>query len=716
MLSSLIHGDFSLSGAFSEADDGSTLLSTSRRETPNEGLTFITDYETASTGVRRDAAKVWPQLSPDLQLDKNLILEALRYSPTLPSKSEFERQFSQALRFDADIVLAFARRDDFVELYHERHLFVPHILQDNKQIMMEYCSKIHRSLQNCSPRLADDKDVVHQALSLDGMELQYASLRLQQDAETVQMACLKDGRALEFCPPGPLRLKLTSNREFMEQVFTKGGAMMYRNLPPVLKQDRALLMLALKHGLHLRYVPSELSNEKSFLVLAVELNPKLYLEMNKTTQSQPQIARAALMACGRADQNVGAKVHQACPTLFDNDYECIKQYARVAPLEQVKEYCLSSASLQILQTNNYEVIGIALQRDSSFYFDMPSWMQLIPHIALVAVGRTTAFRIFNRIKDTPLLRDNVDIASKIIKHIPDNYLPGLQRQLPASLFEDRSILKAWIQRNMPIPSRAAYIDRQLALDIAEYSWHQFRRVGVELLSDLNFMKEAVQKCGLVLRFTSQELQHNMDLACRAVANDPGALENTSTSESVLVQHVTSKLQAHEIYVKEFLRGISVHTTAPSCPLQLLDCGEETSEALKRLIAEFLDVPIGEELSILLSAWSNLQHPRPRRKPNSQSVPSRNPWVGGEDEHGVFRRRRWGGWDGEDENGFLRRRRFLRLALGRRRNDIDPAAFPHERIHFDEFPDPMEMDDPWEPEGHFMEEMMLNEMEDQIENI
>jgi hypothetical protein len=112
----------------------------------------IDDYAryTALDRVGGDAQRCWGSLRQEWKTDKEFILRALRHSPNLPPKSEFERLFPQSLRFDRDVILAFTKRSDFVELFEERHLYCPGVLTGDKAVMLAYCTRIPRSLQECS--------------------------------------------------------------------------------------------------------------------------------------------------------------------------------------------------------------------------------------------------------------------------------------------------------------------------------------------------------------------------------------------------------------------------------------------------------------------------------------------------------------------------------------------------------------------------------------
>ena len=105
---------------------------------------------TALDRVGADAQRCWATLREEWKVDKEFILKALTESPSLPPKSEFERLFPQSLRFDRDVVLAFTKRPDFIQLFEERHLYCPGILTGDKEVMLAYCTSIPRSLQECS--------------------------------------------------------------------------------------------------------------------------------------------------------------------------------------------------------------------------------------------------------------------------------------------------------------------------------------------------------------------------------------------------------------------------------------------------------------------------------------------------------------------------------------------------------------------------------------
>ncbi|KAG7337174.1 protein of unknown function DUF4116 containing protein [Nitzschia inconspicua] len=274
------------------------------------------------------AKTIWEHLPEVWKHDKELILAALNnHAAELPCKSQFERTFPQSLRFDKDIVLAFCCRPDFSKkrrnnnnnqqqqhynnrynsssnkekedtdnddndddeeeedrgLYFERHLFVPGCLTNDKDVMMAYCRKIPRSLQDCSEELCNDRDIVITAIThCGGLELQYASVQLQQDMDIVKLACTNHGRAIEFCPLlSSTRHTLLHDRNFMLQVVLNnpGGGPMWKLLPLHMKNnDHELVLQALTNGLLLRDVPKQYIRLE-FLIQALRRNPSLYLQL-----------------------------------------------------------------------------------------------------------------------------------------------------------------------------------------------------------------------------------------------------------------------------------------------------------------------------------------------------------------------------------------------------------------------------------------------------
>ena len=266
----------------------------------------------------------------------------------LPSKSDFERRFPRSLKFDTDVLLAWTKRPDFPRRFRDRHLFLPPCQNRNRQICLEYCRTIPRSLQDCHVDLCDDRELVEAAVEhCGGLELQYATQRLQcHDEELVRKACVSNGKALLFCPIySDAFCNIINDREFMLNVVLGGtgtgtrtgigtrcdntivdsvmdrestrtrtssislsrsrstppssspSGPMWKLLPPLAKRtDRELALAALRNGLSLRDVPQYFINAEFLQRALANKSVPLYLELSHHWQSHPRLALEAILA------------------------------------------------------------------------------------------------------------------------------------------------------------------------------------------------------------------------------------------------------------------------------------------------------------------------------------------------------------------------------------------------------------------------------------
>lgn len=621
------------------------------------------------SAVQADAKCAWPRLPEELKQDKEIILAALR-SPTLPCKALFERQWPQNLRMDRDIVLAFAHREDFEKIYYERHLFVPESLTNDKEVMMAYCRRIPRSLQECSEVLTDDREIVSAALEVDGLELQYASIRLQEDKEMVKKACWKDGRALEFCPPGRLRKELTSDREFMLTVLRQHGGPMLRLVSEPLRCDRELLLEALKHGMRLRFCPFDLLSEKTFLLEALAQKSEIYLEMNKSAQNDPEIALAAVTSPDSTPA-VHCKAIQNIPGLLSSRLVVLAIAAR-GDRDFLKKH-LDDSGAQFQFRDDKEVMVAVIERNEALYRYASAQLQVDRDVLLAAMQKPSVLTIM---KNLPLhiQQEYPEITAKAINVGDRKCLRLLRSYIPIEMWMNRDVTIAWLRRGCRIVDASEPLlrsDQELALEVAQHAWFEFARIGEGLKRDAHFMRRAVDVNGRVLRFASQEIRNDIDIVVRAVASHPDALvQNVRLSKSEITEYIQSKLDLHKTFVNDFLRGIAVAT--PRIPpsrrsqLPMLDRGVETSQAFKILIAEFLGVPIGENLRVMRQAWNNITQVR-TSEPESDYE---NYNADGTHLPRRFRRRRDAVLMEDDDDGA---RNIIRLRLARLRGHEEQAA-------------------------------------------
>jgi hypothetical protein len=142
-----------------------------------------------------------------------------------------------------------------------------------------------------------------------------------------------------------------------------------------------------------------------------------------------------------------------------------------------------------------------------------------------------------------------------------------------------------------------------------------------LLGDKQFMLRAVKAHPAFLGKVAKELAGDWDLLMAAMANPRitfiswnqlakggwvGHIEGSVFDFWIgASKTVRDKLRSHDIFVKLMLGSMMASTGGSTTPLTLLNQGKETSLAFTKPIAEYLGVPMGEELRMLREACKNL---------------------------------------------------------------------------------------------------------------
>jgi hypothetical protein len=570
---------------------------------------------------RTSSIKIWTDLPERLKVDKEFALAALRFLPFLPDKNHFERKFPQSLRFDRDVVLAFCNRPDFPTLYEQRHLYPPPCLTGDKSVMLAYCRKIPRSLQECSEELADDREVVEAAVALDGLELQYASPRLQEDPGVVRAACRRDGRALEFVPPGSLKASLCGDREFMIDAIRQQGGSVWRLASEPLRTDRELLLEALANGMRMRFCPPPFREDAGFLCEALDRKSLLYLELPRTFQSQEAVARAAVVSPTSLPE-VHTRALELVPRL-GSSRDVVLAVAQRGNPDVLSNMFLAEGN--DIFRDDKEIVLAALAKQPSLFSRVSPRLRSDNDVLVAAMDENSALDIIKMISPT-VQQENPEIPAHAIKVCSDRNLRYLRSHIrPASLWGTKIVALAWVRRGLYcLPPFDSFMnDPEFALAVAEHVPVDFIRVHASLRGDESFLRQALALNGRVLRYAEPPLQRNYSLLTLAIATTPDALwPGAPVTKEQVVNHLEEKLQLHRVFVGDFLRGIAIHSSvgrqraAPSkrSALPLLDRGVETSQAFKRLIAEFLGIPLGRELERVRRAHANLINPPPAPPP------------------------------------------------------------------------------------------------------
>jgi hypothetical protein len=565
----------------------------------------------------RSDPSCWNSLPEWCHSDKECVLLLLSTSPVLPEKSDLERRFPQSLRFDRDVVLAFCRRPDFAALFEQRHLFVPQCLTSDKEVMLAYCRLIPRALQDCDEALADDRDVVLAAVQRDGRELQYASVRLRCDADLLRTACHNNGRALDFCPPGPVRDQLLS--------------------------DRVFLLQAIQHGLRWKCCPTFLQMDRAFLLDALERQADVYLQLPKPLQMDWDVAVAAITS-PNASHSVHVRALAQLPKL-KTDETAVIAMARGGNVEFVNKLFTENKTEYM---HKKQVVLAFLETDPTLFQQVSQELRRDPDVIIQAMAQATVMNIMVSVT-REMQQLHPEIVVKAISVASKSDLSTLATYIRSNeVWMVRNVAVAWIRRGGLVLTEFASLlitDQEFCLEVAEHSWKEFARVTPSLRNNRDFMLQAIQRNGRVLGFASQAMKQDMDVVVQAVAQTSAALRSSrnthpTVSASALKEYINKKLALHSTYIHIFLAGIAI--SKPNLPpahrssLTLLDKGVETSQAFKKMIALFLGVPMGKELAMIRKAAHNLANPAPYDDDDSWSRPPgarrRNLWGLGRPRH------------------------------------------------------------------------------------
>ena len=158
-------------------------------------------------------------------------------------------------------------------------------------------------------------------------------------------------------------------------------------------------------------------------------------------------------------------------------------------------------------------------------------------------------------------------------------------------------------------------DKEIISLLVRYDSKFFPYASNELKDNKEFVLELVKENKMILYHACKGFRYDEEILTATLVKDAGSLIdcfdllNSSSDAKFLNEYarkIRSKVDRHNIFVQEFLRGISTFVSNGNqsgtyilppkhrCPLQKLDHGMETSISFKRLIAEFADVPVGQD--------------------------------------------------------------------------------------------------------------------------
>lgn len=509
--------------------------------------------------------------------------------------------------------------------------FIGENLQKDKRLVLaairnssEECNRSYEILSILPTRLRKDKAVVLEAVKKRGSNLRHVACPyLMQDFKVALAACQQDGGSIAFVPDGPTKQRLLDDPEYVSMIVANGGyATLYEQEYEVEEYtygNSDLLLAAVQttpaswfHGIE------EVSEDDNPLFLKLfDGNSALFSMLPDDVKSREDVARASLQS-ETLNEWTARRVFSFHQEL-KNDTALMKIMAEKGFTDVIQDAPQS-------MHDNKSVMTAAVTADISTFSFCSDRLQRDPEIVTAAI-RSNQDPDFAFTLPKELLKESPTIAAAVIHEYDGDCPDDLLDYLPRDVFQDRHVLLAWLGRaDWPIREGLLAIvlaagrfweDREVLIAGVKYCG-RLTWVPSNLRRDRSFLKACIEKDGRIL-FTQDNptFQSDFELMLIAIGSSRMSLHiqdrrhhpgsDTFKFLAAFAEKVRKRLHVFDTFVLEFLRGIAnvEDRAAPSvrCHLPMLDHGGGT--AVKHLIADFADVPIGE-VSQLRAALQNLE--------------------------------------------------------------------------------------------------------------
>jgi len=488
------------------------------------------------------------------------------------------------------------------------------------------------ALKCFSARCKADKQVCQAFCKAAGGNLEFCSYPIRRDYATVTAAVQNDPTALQYCLQSRTRKRLGSDKEFMLAVFTRVTAAnrqrsavldlcqdshtqkrrnrnnrrLYKFLNAHLKANRQVLVAALAaQCANTSDISKQYLLDPTFWHDVLKQNSVWYTEMPETLQTVRRLAVTAVcniisMADGKA---VVDRVATHFP--FALDHAALLQIARVFSYDYWDVFWPWAEQMW----SHAEIVLQACLLDGDALECVDSPFSTNRDILMAALTQTPDALCFVPVHVQHM---HPDVVAAAIRNTPSQDLWELYDSICEELWENRGIVLAWVRAGgdylLDHFDEEMEDDQELFLLIAAKNWEDFCCASHDLQNNKEFMLQAVEKEGKLLREASAELAEDFDLALVAFSSssDVVSLYLTERDEDFLflvkfALGVRERLEVHT----GFVQGVLCGTTRDIKPLSVLNQGRETTYAYTKLIADFLGIPKGQELRRLRHASSHL---------------------------------------------------------------------------------------------------------------
>ena len=512
--------------------------------------------------------------------------------------------------------------------------------------------------------ILDDRVVMEKFVGLNALFMEFCSSRLKSDPCFVKWAVGNDPKAVQFSM-GRIREEFLSNEAFMSKAidssYSTGNLLTLA--PPSIKEDRNFVLAAAKKCLDYSNLPDSfkddeeivlemvnridfdpmcgsLRNNNDFIAKLLKKRPSLYERLPSERQVDPEIGRAVLF-CDKFsyyDPKTAVMVFEKIPAL-QRSREALEALARKPSwfgLDQ-NRFCEMASTAGFLADPDFLCVAVA--RFPDVLASAPENLRWDPHLVSAALDgySKTCGGAFPLIGASPeFLSNNPNLVLKAIRAVRGrgDHEQQLRDLIPSGIYRFYNIISAALQNGWNVlptrPRNSSFrSNRKLIHHAVIHNWKAFAYASDALKGDRDFLLSIVAVDGRALKCAPEALKYDYEVLKAALSNKESVIAhafNENDHDQLFLTSFASMIQAklnwHETYLYDFLGGMRQQghaTSSPAagteerqefepntrCPLTILECGNETSVALKRAIAEYADVPLGEELRVLRLCWAAL---------------------------------------------------------------------------------------------------------------
>mmetsp|Transcript_17117 Transcript_17117/g.25949 ORF Transcript_17117/g.25949 Transcript_17117/m.25949 type:complete len:644 (+) Transcript_17117:3-1934(+) len=489
----------------------------------------------------------------------------------------------------------------------------------------------HMYLQFCSDRLRADEDVIRLAISKNRNSIKYSLCDAFPTTDVVKD--IDDVLTEYLCDYIEDRVSRVSYSAedlsiVLQSIDDKEGLDSFKRVPEAMKLNPAVIEVSINNGIvDFCSLQKHARLDKNTILSFIkgvkdrggecDLPLSFYSKLPDKLQEDEEIALAIL------DVGFG--------------YEYPKRIFKKLPqLSRSRKAMLSMFDIELCRNSDDYVFDLVAEcpfRDDEEF--MLAACKCCDDIAELASGRLLSDRDFMvALADLGCVSficyatsefqlENLDLIERAIENLENSSSVD-----EVVIFESLS-LDVWLNKDMVVkwatcrPSigyllesvhpESPFLDDKDVISLAvEKEECDLEHASSSLKSDREFILKLVKEHERILHYASTDLRFDEEILIAAAAKCAGNLldcfdsmfdwsglidNNETKFLTKIAAKVRSKMELHCTYVKDFLGGISsvamksrMKPNLP-CYLPMLDQGAETSTALKKLIAQFLGVPV-----------------------------------------------------------------------------------------------------------------------------